>query len=868
MISRIESIKNVGQFEKFHATESFEKNTVIFGFNGAGKSTLSDIFYSLASGERAEIITRRRTRNRPGEVGEKDIEIILNDSDGKDIIFDKESWNKLPKNMYVFNGQYINDYVFVSKQFEGDAVPIGMGTEGTNYMKQRENLATECKELLEDINEQIVILNAAGIKIKDISNQKVSKNTRMKRFESMASFLLYSISEKIAVEEKIKKNSKYSKELDDINRCEELYEKLKGVEVIEKSELLKSMKKIPRISSREIAEFLNETLTSADIKWAVAGYKNQKNKSICPMCGQAIADKRALNLFNKLGRYISQHKDERIREFCFRLNNLIGQIQMLDLDNRVKVFNEIVQLLDRDNLLLKNDAFRLKKGLSWNKDHNATLADIVNKIYNKVENPYSEIEMSDEEIQCLTLANEVIKNFIILKEIIIQSRSRLEKKIDKKMSVDDMKILYNLSYGPYRLNVEKIKDNARIYINRQNKIQELSMKIRDCYNQIELKEINSYLEKLNTSIKIEVNENEYYIKLKDFNAEKYEKHNEALFSEGEQRAIAFAYFLTEINRPENFNNKCSIIIDDPISSMDLSRKSIISYQIAELMKNELWQIIVMTHDISFVERIEGFFAKGIGWKKLELRSGKNDFLELNIKDYLTDDIHIYEELIRDAECVHDELTKIVALMSLRPFAFVKKVASEVYDIIEKRSTYFAHTLYSKNKQIVYKSEEYNSKKLKEYIDIVSTSTGTFFDNEAIIGTYVFEGFDFNRILSLYEAIPLDSMKNARKKVLLMRPLIEACFYQLSSREKFDPEHIGAMYSKTIKANKRDRQRHEICSALQEIYDSSKKYHHGADEGSLLGISWINPNEVEYYDKVLMDIIYEIRKNITIRPLSA
>lgn len=276
----------------------------------------------------------------------------------------------------------------------------------------------------------------------------------------------------------------------------------------------------------------------------------------------------------------------------------------------------------------------------------------------------------------------------------------------------------------------------------------------------------------------------------------------------------------------------------------------------------------MTHDIGFVERIEGFFTRGMTCKKLELRSEKNDFLELNVKDYLTDDEHVYAELIQDAEESDDELTRVIALMSLRPYSYVKKVSAENYDIIQKKSTYFSHTLYSKKRGIEYKIEDYNSDGLKKFINKVAESTGVSFDSDSIVSEYTFSGFDFNTITDMYLSISLDSMKNARKKVLLMRPLIEACFFQLSSRDKFDPENIGSMYAKTTRANKNDAEKYGICKKLQEIYDSSKKYHHGADDGSLLGISWINPNEIEYYDQVLNEIITRIRARCTIRAMIA
>ena len=45
-------------------------------------------------------------------------------------------------------------------------------------------------------------------------------------------------------------------------------------------------------------------------------------------------------------------------------------------------------------------------------------------------------------------------------------------------------------------------------------------------------------------------------------------------------------------------------------------------------------------------------------------------------------------------------------------------------------------------------------------------------------------------------------------------------------------------------------------------------HHGAEDGSLLGISWVNPNEVEYFDQIIQEIIEKIRSIGELRSLSA
>lgn len=60
----------------------------------------------------------------------------------------------------------------------------------------------------------------------------------------------------------------------------------------------------------------------------------------------------------------------------------------------------------------------------------------------------------------------------------------------------------------------------------------------------------------------------------------------------------------------------------------------------------------------------------------------------------------------------------------------------------------------------------------------------------------------------------------------------------------------------------------MCTSLKGLYDASKKYHHGADEGSMLGVSWINPSEVEYFDKIISDIVIKIRNNSLVRTISA
>lgn len=71
-----------------------------------------------------------------------------------------------------------------------------------------------------------------------------------------------------------------------------------------------------------------------------------------------------------------------------------------------------------------------------------------------------------------------------------------------------------------------------------------------------------------------------------------------VLSEGEQRAISLADFLTEAQlNPDNIG----LIFDDPVTSLDHKRRENIAIRLVELSKKK--QVIVFTHDIAFFSKL-------------------------------------------------------------------------------------------------------------------------------------------------------------------------------------------------------------------------------------------------------------------------
>jgi hypothetical protein len=74
---------------------------------------------------------------------------------------------------------------------------------------------------------------------------------------------------------------------------------------------------------------------------------------------------------------------------------------------------------------------------------------------------------------------------------------------------------------------------------------------------------------------------------------------EKILSEGEKRAVAIADFLTEVNLEDAC---CGIILDDPVTSLDLEWREIIAQMLVKETGSK--QVIVFTHDLPFLYHLK------------------------------------------------------------------------------------------------------------------------------------------------------------------------------------------------------------------------------------------------------------------------
>jgi wobble nucleotide-excising tRNase len=869
----IKQITKMRDFGKFKDTESikFESNTVLFGFNGTGKSTISSIFYSLGNENKDSLITNRRRLKEQEADSESEIYIEI-ETDSDTHHFSNGKWDKRLNNL-TFNGDYIQDNILISNVTK---------RAGTNSVKLGVELGAELTRLevkkqgLEKTIENNLLINVNGVFSKyntDIKQIAATGNTKnLKRgsnsISKIAQIVLYPLGKKKEIEDNLKNTNKYEVLLKEIA---EITDKINGIPLspvfkVHVIELRGMLQKRPSVTTDEIINHMRKYLRNQNVSWLVTGINLAKDTKSCPFCGQSLVEKDSVKFIKTLQDFASRKRNERVKEIR---EQALSYLRLLDIkvicESVVEYATAIEEL--RVKKLINNKGYEYYKKVDTSISQ-PTLESIYNKVNCKIDQPFETIDLSNEEILCLNKVNTLIERLSKLKLYIKECVDKLnQRKLTDKES-QKINVLAELSFGQKRLEIEEMIDTANKLIKLESEITAIEKKQIDMRERTHLDDISTHLKELNTKFSLIKEDGHFYLKIRNFNEKvEYTSENERskyILSEGDQRALAFAYFLFELEQHENESNKI-IVFDDPISSLDLSRKSIIAYKIAEEMKKGTNQVIVLSHDISFIEKLENFCNKA---KYYVLTNTSNVVEDLNIRDYVLSDEKIYNKFIRDAVNNNTYEDTVIAMMALRPlFETALRGISEMAPTYLKYSTYFNHSAYAKLDGKIFCDSKYKTELMRKYFKYIKRKVSFEYKAEDVIpDNFSFCGFDYEQAVLLYRSISLDNIMNSRKKALMLRVLLEVLMVELSGDFNLKCKEIGKYYGKVLKRFRKGTDEYYHALKIVEAYNQTKKFHHGTDVGSMLGISWINPDEVEYYDSVINSVIDYLESKKTMSPV--
>lgn len=592
------------------------KLTIIYGENGSGKSgysrVLNSAFYSRGDktilpnilkpqneqGKPSakfefEVSGKRSTKLFPTDLGSQEFKQFAC-FDSKTVPAHLEDSNELyviPKEMSFFDrlAQLIGH---ATKKLQTETAKRNKANDFGNYFDGESSLKNEIKAI--NASSEYLKISAVGLNKEDLEKElaeteKQYHELKLTDPKKMVAELKLAISECDAYskdlttsQEKCNENAikKIQDTIDALKRAEEAVAK-SGAESF-RTELLRT------VGSEKWRQFIVSTSTLTKDEASVRNRAFPTDGDSCPLCLQKL-EANALALFGRYFDFLGGQAEKDLKTAKDGLKNLVLSYDTTKLTN----------LTSKQNLSKWLDSNR--------QDDKSSFVSLDESI--KIFFTQAKERLNSSDKTPLAPVNSTIPKdtFETIKAVIEESIKTFDeatfakKLLDLNNSITLLK--HKLKFLELAPEIEKfikiqnwtVGASAAIKTINTRGITEKQKKVFDeyftkQYRQVFFKEA----QKLHVNFKVDVKPKgaagKSLRKLDVFNYSPAE-----VLSEGEQRAIALADFLTEI---EICNLKGGIIFDDPVNSLDHERKLYIASRLVEESKRR--QVVVFTHDVSFL----------------------------------------------------------------------------------------------------------------------------------------------------------------------------------------------------------------------------------------------------------------------------
>lgn len=614
MITKIEKLKNIGNFEDYRASGdvTLKKLSIIYAENGAGKTTLSQVLQSLATNN-PEIIHRHK---RIGTTGNP--EATFNDETGHQHNFNGTKWNRSLPELEVFDAHFVANNVYsgftVGTDQQKRLYQFVVGDTGVELIKKIERVKgiIDRVKALKDQNEMAIMAAANGVDAATVFKMKPVENIDT---------LITAKEKELNVaknQEKIRKQVRPQVIVPNVM----VFDAEKAKTVFTKSvegighEFLEMVK--------QHLDHLKEEGVDAPTKWVENGMYGMDN-SKCPFCAQPLE---GLDLIKGYNQYFSDNYKDAVKSVDavrrdFRNINVEAYLQKIESDYRAIVqaiafwknlitVEEPLPELGVDSEALKKKYESLKKAIISKvadpvgvvettaiDDFMVELQVIVGKVKNV--NDYVTAYVKKIEELCANIgdATEVQKAY----DSLVLYKKRFEEPLAGLCA----------HYAIMNKRLNKVKGYNTTY---QQELKDTSNALFQQYGD----KINYYLgeDVFDTPFKIESiwsgsyrgsqrePKLEYVLKYNGTEIELAGEGNTAfknVLSEGDKNTIAFSFFLAKLTNDPEYANKI-VVFDDPLTSLDLNRRLSTIDQLVVLYGN-CKQVIVLSHNLHFLIEVFG-----------------------------------------------------------------------------------------------------------------------------------------------------------------------------------------------------------------------------------------------------------------------
>ena len=633
MIEKFIQIRNVGRFRSCspRGDVTFRKLTLIFAENGRGKTTLCAILRSLQAGQ-PEFISERKTL---GADGESFIKIRI---DHNTVTFSDSVWSCTYPNIVIFDPVFVHQNVYagdyVDHEHKKNLYRVIVGERGAR-------LAHE----IDRLDQKIRNINA------EIRDKKQAVLRTIPNGLTVEEYLAWEPIE--GVNDKInEKEVELAKRRNILERASEIRSKsllaqikLPTIPSEFESILSKQLVDILKDAERRVREQIEtHQMGHGGEGWLSQGLGYVVNNK-CPFCGNNITGNELIAVYRSYFNEAYRKLKQEVAQLPNMIDNSIGEVSLGGVERVVSNNSALVEFWKQFAEVSLPEC-----PMGDIREKYSTMRDLALELANRKQRSPVEPVIPGEGFQA---AYDDVRRLQLLvqayNEAVDDCNRRIRRAKDVVEADTDIQTLQekieNLRASKKRFEPDVIRacEEYKGALKTKNALEDQKAEVRrnlDQYCQEVLREyesyINRYLDQFNTGFRI-VNTQHNYRGGTPSSQYQIQINNEAIelgdprtlpgvpcfrttLSSGDRSALAFAFFLSSLERDPSISEEV-VVLDDPFTSQDRFRRTC-TQQIIRSLAERTKQVIVLSHDPHFLRSIwEGCHGDA---KTLQLlRSGNN-----------------------------------------------------------------------------------------------------------------------------------------------------------------------------------------------------------------------------------------------------
>lgn len=622
MITKIEKLKNIGNFEDYTASGdvTLKRLSIVYADNGAGKTTLARVFHSLSMNDPAVVLRHKRIN------GTGNPEITIKNETASPYVFNGTRWNNHCPEIEVFDAHFVANNVYsgfeMNSEHHKGLYQFVVGASGVaivNKIERVKNMIATCNAEKSRLSNLIT----AATKFNDVD--KICSLQQKEDIDKLIAgkekeLKLAQDQQQIATQKMPEGISATAPSFSISAAQRVLAESVEGIGKAYVEHVKSHLDRMFRAGMEKCSAWISEgttLLNSRELK--------DNGVDTCPFCGQPID---GLELIEGYNQYFS-------REYKVALQNardLLSQFERINIDSFLvwlkSQYEQLKTILGTWKTYLPEqqdvpgfDIDALKLG----EKHRELMALIVHKSENpmaaeRVDALVEYKKALDEVAAMCNTVNEYVKGYL---EEIKELRSKIRPVNEVEKELKALKI--------YKMRFEEpLKGYCSQYaiaVHQTTRLQRINKKLQADQKAASAELFQKYGQRTNyylrdvfmTPFQISDVKDAFRGSAKKPNLDytltfngvpmfqgddgKSNQSFKNVLSEGDKNTIAFSFFLAKLDNDESMADKI-VVFDDPLTSLDQNRRLATIHELVRLQKS-CSQLIVLSHNLQFLIDLNG-----------------------------------------------------------------------------------------------------------------------------------------------------------------------------------------------------------------------------------------------------------------------